>query len=123
MDTITEKPSEWKDDRTGLTKYGYWWQIDGKNVVDGSCYGCLISLIDVKSSFRRQGYGTKMLQRLEERVKKNGCLRAYVLAYPSDYPPTIINKDELKEFYRKNGYTQSWWQQIVSSNWMSKELK
>ena len=120
---MEENTVVWNDDyTTGLPKYSYYWKKDGENIARGSCSGCLVTFLEVKREFVRQGYGSKMLHRLEERVKENGCAKVNVLAYPVNYPPTIISKKELKDFYKKNGYTQTWWEYISGSSWMSKDL-
>ena len=63
----------------------------------GSVFGgwLYISLMWVEESLRNRGYGTKLLEMMENEAVKLGCKHAHVDTYSF----------EAKPFYEKNGYT------------------
>jgi len=63
----------------------------------GSVFGgwLYISLMWIEESLRNQGYGTKLLEMMENEAVKLGCRHAHVDTYSFEARP----------FYEKNGYT------------------
>ena len=63
----------------------------------GSVFGgwLYISLMWVEESLRNRGYGTKLLEMMENEAVKLGCRHAHVDTYSFEARP----------FYEKNGYT------------------
>lgn len=63
----------------------------------GSVFGgwLYISLMWIEESLRNQGYGTTLLEMMENEAVKLGCRHAHVDTYSF----------EAKPFYEKNGYT------------------
>lgn len=59
---------------------------------------CWIDMIEVKPGHKFQSHGTELLHEAETRLLSCGCAEVRLLSLPA-----------ARGFYRKNGYTSSWW--------------
>jgi ribosomal protein S18 acetylase RimI-like enzyme len=69
-----------------------------------------IRILSVEKEFRRkpQKYGSNLLREAEKDIKKN-YICALVLVQPTEDNDSEIAREELKTFYRKNGYNEFPW--------------
>ncbi len=59
---------------------------------------CTITHLYVSHSCRRQGIGSRLLNKAESHLKVCGCATA-----------TVVSTKEAVPFYKKNGYKNTWW--------------
>lgn len=82
-----------------------------------------IKVLIVEHHQRRQGYGSLLLKHAEQQISKEYDY-CYLLAIPAD---GTISKEEVRNFYFKNGYSQlPWYQQLwysTTPNLLIKHLK
>lgn len=63
----------------------------------------------VKEEYRRRGFGVKLMEEAEKRLKNRGYEEVHIFVNETD--------EELKEYYRKQAY-----QEGNAYRWMSKEM-
>ncbi len=70
---------------------------------------CHLYNLFIDQQYRSQGLGSLLLTEVESEMKKGGCTKCSLIAFPTEFDASAIEtKNRLHQFYLKNGYDYTW---------------